>query len=414
MTTIDTNRRRLARPIIVAGCALVALAAGMATAQEGFAVRQYNLAHYDFKTDVPEELADEACVRIEQMFAEFQRRSPRIKIKIKEPQPFWLFNNPNDYARAGGPYGTAAVYTEEAGVVALAAAGNLDTTWTRMQEMAFAQYAHRVIGYWMPLWVKTGFQGYFGLSQWTGDRFVVGFATPSKVSGIQALIESDELIPFDHLTRMEFPAWQQMMMTPGKIDVVQLQCWSMVHFLIHAEDGKYVPGLDKHLLDVNAIRKDRIEAFNKFVRTLQPAYEEWWMAQTAEPTLATLNPDYETVARTMTTFFARASARGQTFDTVEEFLADAKNHDLDMPPHGQPDWLPWSLIDRQLRRLADLDQLAQTQDHAEPAVWSIDNNSRPPSLILTRADNTTFTGQFKLARDKTIKSITLTVTQPKE
>jgi len=350
-----TNRRCFARSPVVVCCSLVALAAGWAIAQEGFAVRPYKLEHYDFKTDVSEELADEACVRIEQMFAEFQRRSSRLRTRLKERPPFWLFGNPDDYARAGGPPGTAAVYTEAAGVVALATGGNMDQTWATLQSVAFAQYAHRVIGFWMPLWVNQGFQQYFKLGQWTGDRFVVGFAPASNVSGIQALIESGELIPFDRLTRMEFQEFQQTMLTPGAGEVLQLQCWSMVHFLIYADDGKYAPGLDRHLVDVNAVAKDRIEAFNKFVRKLQPAYEQWWMAQTAEPTMATLNPEYETVARTMTTFFARSIARGQTFDDAAHFLEKAKAHDLDMPPHGQPDWLPWSLIDRQLLRLADLD-----------------------------------------------------------
>ena len=110
--TNRTHRRCFVRSTVLACCALLALAAGIAIAQEGFAVRPYKLAHYDFKTDVPEELADEACVRIEQMFAEFQRRSSRLRGRLKKPQPFWLFNNPDDYARAGGPYGTAAVYTD--------------------------------------------------------------------------------------------------------------------------------------------------------------------------------------------------------------------------------------------------------------------------------------------------------------
>ena len=412
VTSKRTNHCHLARRPIVVCLGLIAVAAGVVIAQEQFAVRPYKLKHYDFKTDVPEPLADEACVRVEQMLAEFQRRSSKLRNRYKEPLPFWLFSDPGDYSRAGGRPGTSGIYTEEAGVIALAA-GDPDRIWSTLQGVCFSQYAHRMIGYYMPLWVNKGLQQYFILGQWTGDRFVVGFTPASKVSGIQAMIESRELIPFDELTRMEFPQWQEMMMTPGKMDVVDLQCWSMVHFLVYAGDGKYAAGLDRHLVDVNAVRKDRIEAFNKFIRTQQDAYEQWWMARSPEPTMGTLDPQYETVARTMTAFFARASSRGQTFETAEAFLDLAKKHELNVPAHGEPGWLPWSLIDRNVRRLTDLNDLAKTYDSAEPAVWFIDSSHSPPRLILTRADGTTFTGQYRLSRGR-LKAISVTIDKPEE
>jgi len=411
MTGIANHLRR-ARPFVAVCLGLVAVVTGVVVAQEQFAVREYKLKHYNLKTDVPEPLADEVCVRIEQMLAEFQRRSSKLRTRLKEPLPFWLFSDPNDYGRAGGAPGTAGVYTEQAGVVALVA-GDPDQIWSTLQGVCFSQYAHRVIGYYLPLWVNKGFQRYFILGQWTGDGFVVGFTPASKVSGVRAMIESGDLIPFNEFTRMEFPAWQQMMQTPGKMQLLDLQCWSMVHFLIYAGDGKYAAGLDRHLVDVNAVRKDRIEAFNKFIRTQQDAYEQWWMAQSPEPTMDTLDRDYETVVRTMTSFFARAIARGQTFESAEVFLELAERHELDVPPHGEPGWLPWSLVDRNIRRLADLNDLAKVHDDAEPAVWSIDTQKRPARLILTRADGTTFTGQFKLVGGR-VKSVTLTIDKPED
>jgi hypothetical protein len=99
------------------------------------------------------------------------------------------------------------------------------------------------------------------------------------ISSIQEAIERGTFIPFARKLPMKTEEWK-LALEEGSSPVLYAQAWSMVHFLVYGDGGRYGDALDDYLRLLN----EAVPAEEAFVRVFGPniqAFENRWKAHVA-------------------------------------------------------------------------------------------------------------------------------------
>jgi hypothetical protein len=308
-------------------------------------LHQYDSKYYVIHTDIDPDDAREAIVRMTKMAEEYHERTKSFAGTIRTQFPFFLYRSAEDYHANGGPPGTAGLFVvDEKGARLLAIAGQKTTlnTWHTVQHEGFHQFAHAVIGGHIPTWLNEGLAEYFGESIFTGDGFVTGIIPPWRLARLKREFDDDQLKSVHDIMETSSEKWL-MEMNIRNYD----QAWSMVHFLVNAENGKYQPAFSDCIRGISQGRNfDRA-----WLSSMGPAagfedqWKQYWQSQPESPTS-------ELYARaavaTLTSFLARATAQQQTFADFDVFRTAAEADTLKI---HQDDWLPHSLLTDTLREV---------------------------------------------------------------
>jgi hypothetical protein len=344
-------------------------------------LRTYETPYYTIHTDLPIEQVREAAVRLTAMAEEYHRRTRDFAGTIRRRLPFYLFSKAEDYHAAGGRKGSAGLYLGGKGLMALACGPR---TWHVVQHEGFHQFAHRAIGGELPIWANEGLAEYFGHGIWTGDGFVTGVIPPYRLKRVQDHIRANRLLPFPEMLAMSYEGWRSKLASRNYD-----QAWSMVHFLVHADDGKYRSAFGAFLGDISAGRSYRdafVERFGRNVEAFQKKHAHWWLGLTEE---ATADLHTKALVATLTSYLARARLLRLKLDSVEDFFAAAREGRIRIDAARHPRyWLPPSLLTAALEK-------AKTHGG-----WSLDTSASLPRLVLRTADGTTYTGSFALLERK--------------
>lgn len=344
-------------------------------------LRTYTTPYYLLQTDVDEDGAREAYIRMTKMFEEYQRRTRGFSGEINGRFPFFLYTKADDYRAAGGPKESAGAFIiDDRGARLMAIAGEHlnDRTWHIVQHEGFHQFAHTVIRGDLPPWVDEGLAEYFGEALFTGDSFVSGVLPPWRLARVQAALVAKKFKPLKEMMTLSAKDWIATM-TAANYD----QAWSMVHFLAHGEDGKYRDAFGSFIRQVGQGRgyyEAWVSVFGQDVQQFEKHWEVWWLAQTPDATL----PLYEqALLLTLTSHLARAASQGQTFATFDTFLAAAEKGELKF---NREDWLPPNLLQDVLKPTKAIGALV-----LEPGT-----KGQPTKLILTDRAGKNLTALFKL------------------
>lgn len=335
--------------------------------------KTYQTQYYLIHTDLDADTVREATARMTSMAEEYHQRTEGFAGTIRERLPFHLFSDPKDYYAAGGTLGSAGQY-DGTRLMAVASKRYGDRVWHVVQHEGFHQFAHRVIRGRIPVWVNEGLAEYFGLGIWTGDNYVTGIVPPSRLGRLKAHIEGGRLLPFSQMLSMDYREWVSSL-GGANYD----QAWSMVHFLVHAEGGKYRRPFEAFIKDVSRAQPSRQAFYRRFGRDIEgfeKQCKQWWSLLPENPTAERYTlADVET----LTSYLARAQLSGQKFSDVKEFFDAADAGQLKMP---QERWLPAKLLNGAMLRARGLER------------WSLGKGRYGSTLILTQANGHTFTGAF--------------------
>jgi hypothetical protein len=353
-------------------------------------LKRYETPYYTIYTDIDPDMEKEAAVRMTRMAEEYHQRTKDFSGEITRKFPFYLYRSPVDYYAAGGLPGTAGVFIygiydkTDARLMAIAGQKTTLSTWHTVQHEGFHQFAHAVIGGEMPPWLDEGLAEYFGEALFTGDGFVTGLVPPWRLARLQQSIRTAKLKPFNQIMLLTHGQWQSEM-SIANYD----QAWSMVHFLVHAENGKYQPALAACIREIShgqAFEQAWLDTFGS-ADGFEDKWKTFWLAQPPSPTSDLY---VRAVLSTLTSFLARATAEKQIFNSYDAFSAAAHNGTLKM---NADDWLPSSLLKDSLP-IAD-----------QYGPWELELDAHhQPMLLVTAKDGTKMTGFFVLNNDR-VKSV---------
>jgi hypothetical protein len=431
--------RRNKRTISVAAafvCIMAAGAAGQDAGQKGAGnpkdakaaeaaaptpgrLKAYPSRYYVIYTDLGDDVVAEASARMTAMAEEYYNRTKDFGGVIRSRLPFYLYSRAEDYLAAGGLPGSAGQFSggRQGMLMALAGSQPSLSLWHTVQHEGFHQFVHMVIGGQIPVWIDEGLAEYFGLGIWTGDGFVTGTIPQGRLVAVRGYIKEDRITPLadfllisgdewrDAFSRKQTekdkskdgPKGQEGKSESDRVRINYDQAWSIVHFLVHAENGKYRGSFSGLIADVSAGMDWRDSFRSRFggnVKAFEQKYRQWWLALPDNPTRDVF---IKADVATLTSFLARAASQGQSFTDAKQFFRDARAGQLKCSPAQK---LPASLLDRTLVSIRGWDR-----------GWSIDNTTRVPKLVLAWPDGTTFVGAFTIGGGK-CANVKLTVTPP--
>jgi hypothetical protein len=298
-------------------------------------MRTYETRYYVIHSDLDEQTVQEAAARLTAMAEEYRQRTSGFSGRIRRRLPFYLFGSRAAYEAAGGRPGSAGQYDGK-DLKALASPQDAQYMWRAIQHEAFHQFAREVIRGRPPIWVQEGLAEYFGGGLWTGDNFVTGLAPPERARRVKAMIAEGRLLPMGQMLSMTGRQWLASM-SGRNYD----QAWSMVHFLVHAEEGRYRPAFEDFINDLSGGRsptKAFADRLGGDAEQFQARYCLWWLSQPADPTA---DRYALAVAQTLTSFLARAASQGQGFADAEAFFQAGRAGRLNSHPSQR---LPESLL----------------------------------------------------------------------
>jgi hypothetical protein len=346
----------------------------------------YHTHYYVIHSDLPMERVREAAVRLNTMAEEYHRRTRSFSGAISRRMPFYLFAGSEAYQAAGAPAGSVGVYDGRR-LMALGDERVGDRVWSVVQHEGFHQFAHRVITPRLPVWVNEGLAEYFGEAVWTGDGFVTGLIPPERLKRLRKRMAAGEMLRFSQMLEMSQQQWNAALKT-GEAPRNYDQAWSMVHFLVHADDGRYREAFADFINDISAGASPTDAFQRRFggnVRGFEQRYAGWWRKLPARPTR---DLEVRATVATLTSFLARATAAGKAYSDADAFFEAAAEGELAIHPSAGADtWLPQSLLRRALKQAKKLEE------------WSlVSADGSPPELHLRR-DDVLLRGTFRLRED---------------
>jgi hypothetical protein len=326
--------------------ALVAVALAPCAAAQEFKAQpswwyrsvEAQVGYYWVKTDLPPEQADVLARHLNLMYGEYAACLANVPARAPAPLNVLLFADRADYEETlRRRYGVDAVAT--GGMFFVKPKGTALALWTGglsprrvrhvLQHEGFHQFAYSRFGTDLPLWVEEGLAEVFGSSVVVDGDLLVGQVSALVLDAIRSAIGSDAHVPFDRMLTMTTEQWAEAI-EDGSAPGLYAQSWSMVHFLIYGDDGRYRDRFARYLRLVNAGYLSR----DSFVRAFETddfdAFERGWKAY-----VASASPSSFITALERMEFLAEASLalsrQGVLPASLEEFQEALLGLDFSRP-----------------------------------------------------------------------------------
>ncbi len=341
----------------------------------------YSSKYYDIYSDVDEIIVREASLRMTRMAEEYHARTKAFAGAITSKFPLYIYRHESDYLAAGGLQGSSGVYTGHK-LMAFVGGRPLSQLWRALQHEGFHQFVDIVIGGDMPVWLDEGLAEYFAESMFTGDGFVAGLVPGLRKKRIKKHIvkhEFSDMVKFMRITRNE---WNEQLSR-----VNYDQAWSLVHFLAHADNGKYRTRFDHFMRDISRMGADQAwdTNFGSNKKALASRWGQYWLNL---PKQHGTGLYVEATVATLTSFLARGVAQGMSFLDAQAFITAAGKIRLE-----DKNWLPPTMLERALQHARAL----------KP--WTLSVNGQNSGSLSIPHERQIIHGFFELSGKK-VKSVT--------
>lgn len=358
-------------------------------------IEKYEGRYYIIHTDLKGDDLREAELRMAKMAEEYHNRTKEFSGQVNEKFPFYLFRKEEDYFAAGGKRGSGGFFDSNNNTL-MAIAGEEVTadTWSTVQHEGFHQFAKNVIGGSLPVWVNEGLAEYFGEGVFTGDGFITGVIPPQRLKRIRAQMRSNEFRPIREVMFLAHADWNKEL-TLANYD----QAWSMVHFLAHAENGRYQGAFVSFMRAIGSGQKWERAWLAHFgpADGFEQKWKDYWLRLPENPTAYLY---HRAMMQVITGALARATAKKQTFANFDELLEAARSKSLQMDDR---DWLPPTLVASAFKRAAAM------REKGSNFTLNAGRAGRLPTILCAANDGTRLLGRFTIQSDQLVK---VTVEQP--
>ena len=350
---------------------------------------KYSTKYYILHTDLDKDMTRQAVVRITAMAEEYYNRTKSFAGRINTRFPLFLYKNRDDYLRHPGVVaGSSGIYN---GRSLVAAAPRPGGSWRVVQHEGFHQFAHKMIKGRLPTWLNEGLADYFGVGVWTGDGLVVGVIPQGSLMRVRSMIKNQKLMPLAKMLDMDQRDWNSQLKSQN-----YLQAWSMVHFLVHADGGKYQKALSSYIRDISRGKSSSAafgKRFGRNVQAFQNRYVQWWSKLKDNPSAEL----YDRIkVMTLTSCLARAQYARKKFENIKAFIQAASDGTFKKIFAGIGKrkpllWLPESLLLKTIPRGSDV------------ANWSlVGAKGNPTRVQYKRSDGSILVGSFTLGSRITV------------
>lgn len=351
-------------------------------------LKPFQSQYYLIYTDLTGDEAKEASLRMTRMAEEYHDRTAALfKGRINGKLPFFLYAKGSDYYRAGGMQGSAGVFDGES-LMAMTVrdrSGNIyPQTWHTVQHEGFHQFVHHVIRGEIPIWANEGLAEYFGESLFTGDGMVTGLVPAGRLARLKKTIASPTFKGIRTMMEMTHEEWNAAFSARGadgpgsNYDTA----WAMVHFMAHADGGKYQGAFSGFLVQIGngkGWEKAWVSNFGSDAG-FEERWKQYWLSMPDNPTTDLYA---KAVVSTFTSFLGRAASQKQVFEGFDQFMA-TESKDFKA---ARADWLPPALLTEMKGLVEPLTK--------QGCVFSLSQaKGKPASIQCVMGDGSKFTGSL--------------------
>ena len=283
-------------------------AAAHAALPEGFS--SFRSRRYTVVTNVETERVRPIALHMDKVFDEYLRRLSRAGFRQRagDQMTLYVFDTQQTYltelavrgVNASGSGGMFFVRDGESGLATFVNGRDYDGMIATLQHEGFHQFAWIRIGPNLPTWANEGLAEYFGDALLVKGKFAIGQVDDRRVQRLRQAIADGQTFGFAELLNMTGEQWiARVNQADGRAGLMYDQSWSIVHFLVHGNNGRFQPAFMAYLLEIHKGRSSE-QAFEKaFGSTDYTPFEKAWKQYVAE-----LQPDPLTTANERLTFMA--------------------------------------------------------------------------------------------------------------
>ncbi len=239
------------------------------------------VGHYRIRTDLPADEANAIARHLNIMYAEYARRLANLPQRLPEKLQVYIFQNRLDYQRTlRDRFGVDA--TGSGGMFFVGQKGYGLAFYTEdlprrriehvIQHEGFHQFAYSRFAGGLPPWVNEGLAEFFGESVVIGRTLILGQGQERVIDALKEAVKKEATIPFQDMLTMTGQRWNSAL-TGGNASLQYNQAWSMVHFLVYGEKGKYRKAFEGYLRRLNR-DMDSEQAFIDAFHTSDLSYFE--------------------------------------------------------------------------------------------------------------------------------------------
>jgi len=210
---------------------------GMTTLQTQF---------YVLHTDLEQGEAEAIGSHLDTMNAAYRDLFNGFRMTQQGPMDVYVFQTEEAYLRflrdsfGGDGTGSGGMFVTRGSRKALVCwKGDGGMEWIRevLQHEGFHQFAAELFPD-IPVWANEGFAELFGHAVVVDGKVVLGEVPPGSLALMQRSREADALVPFNEFFQIDSSAWGSHVQR-GSADLQYAQAWSLVHFFLYAQEGRW-------------------------------------------------------------------------------------------------------------------------------------------------------------------------------
>ena len=245
--------------------------------------------YYAIRSDLPEADTREIAKGLDLMYVEYQKRLAGLEARGPGQLNVFIFSRRQDYldtlrtqfgVDATGSGGMFFISPRGAGLAFFVQGVPRTHVHHVIQHEGFHQVAYTRFANDLPPWVNEGMAEFFGEAVVIGNEVVIGQSSARTLNAVKAAIEAGTTIPFLEMVTMTPEGWNGRVQS-GSAALQYQQAWSMVHFLVYGEGGRYRGAFEQYLRHLNN-GSTSVDAFMRaFGTTDLTSFEQRWKAYAA-------------------------------------------------------------------------------------------------------------------------------------
>lgn len=217
-------------------------------ATDDIVLRGFRSKHYVIYTNLTREETLPYGRHMDQVFEQYQRRFASFVPRNPEPMPLFLLRSREQYVRylagynidASNAGGMFFVTHATQGLATWTDSGSRLKTFRILQHEGFHQFAWNYLGPNLPVWVNEGLAQYFEDAILINGAMQLGIPGGSRIARVHQGFNDGDMPTFNHLMQLTGEQWARTLRSePEKSSLFYAQAWSIVYFLIHAEEGRH-------------------------------------------------------------------------------------------------------------------------------------------------------------------------------
>jgi len=332
------------KSLICHGLCLLALV-GVVALEASAEMTQYKSRRYIVHTDLPKDQAKPIRDHMDKVFDEYRRRLSRAGFTMRRGanMNLYLFKDQKGYIDGLAKFDVNG--TGSGGMFFVNAKGGGLAVWlghrapadfySTLQHEGFHQFAFATIGR-MPTWANEGLAEYFGDALLVKGRFELGRVHPHRLAQLKSAIKQNKQFGFGELLNMSSEEWiGRLNKKDERVGLMYTQSWSIVHFLVHGNNGRYERRFMAYLRELARGRGSEQAFAIAFGSADYEPFEKAWRAYIEQ-----LTADPLTIAVERINFMADGllalHQRGKTPESIEQLQTELQRirYRLTTSSHG--------------------------------------------------------------------------------